>query len=374
MQSAAPLLHSSLARAALALAAIASAACSDSAGEPPGGTNDDLGVELTVDVPATGRVFVDLKTPGIAPVDGDGSASKAWDIAFEGYNVYTNGGLSGPGDAGALGPYGPEVFASGVDPASPIITRDAIGGPFLTWYAYDYKNPAHALYSRYHVFGVKDADRLWKVQILSYYGEVEGAPVSAMYRLRYAALTSDETSPTQELSHLDGTAGGATGNEDTPSECLNLETGARISLAPADAVASEAWHLCFRREVISVNGELGGPRGVTAVDIDAAKTPFEAPDELAKKSAESELGRFDAATYEALSDPKLGYRGDRIVSIFADQWIDPSASPAQPLQASWVVVTADGDTRFIVTFTRFEGPTESSPGTIVMRVKPVKKT
>jgi hypothetical protein len=373
MKSAVPTLHSSLARAALAFAALASAACSDTS-EPPDGPDNDLGVELNIDVPATGRVFVDLKTPGIAPVGGDGTASTAWDIAFEGYNVYTNGGLSGPGDAGALGPYGPEVFASGVDPASPIITRDAIGGAFLTWYAYDYKNPAHALYSRYHVFGVKDAGRLWKVQILSYYGEVEGAPVSAMYRLRYAELTPDETSATQELTNLDGTAGGATGNEDTPSECLNLETGARVSLAPADAVGSPAWHLCFRREVISVNGELGGPRGVTAVDLDAAKTPFEVPDELAKKSAESELGRFDSATYEALNDPKLAYRGDRIVSIFADQWVDPTASPAQPLEASWVVVTADGETRYIVTFTRFEGPTDASPGRIVMRVKPVKKT
>jgi hypothetical protein len=294
-------------------------------------------------------------------------------MAFEGYSVYTNGGLSGPGEAGALGPYAPEIFDTGVDPASPILTRDAIGGAFLLWYGYDYTNPAHALYSRYHVFGVRDAERLWKVQILSYYGEVEGAPVSAMYRLRYAELTQGGPLATQELSNLDGTAGGATGSEDSPSECLDLGTGARVMLSPAEAVASPAWHLCFRREVISVNGELGGPRGVTAVDLNAAETPFETAAELEARTAESELGRFEAATLEALSDPKLGYRGDRVVSIFSDQWVDPTASPPGPLPGTWVVLAADGDRRFMVSFTGFEGAEAATPGKVIARVRPVKK-
>lgn len=361
--------------AALAATALAALGCSDSSNGPPVQPGDDLGVELAVPVPATGRVFVDLKTPSIVTLPGgDGSTSKAWDIAFEGYSVYTNGGLSGPGDSGALGPYAPDVFASGIDPGSPILTRDAIGGAFLTWYAYDYNDPAHALYSRYHVFGVKDADRLWKVQILSYYGEVEGAPVSAMYRLRYAEVTPSGAMTTQEISNIDGTAGGATGSDETPSECLDLGTGDRVKLAPAEAALSPAWHLCFRREVISVNGELGGPRGAGAADLDAAQTPFETVADLDKKTAESELPAFDAVTHATLADPNVAYRGDRIVSIFGDQWLDPTASPAAPLPASWVVVAADGDTRFIVTFTRFDGPTEASPGTIVMRVKPVKNT
>ena len=347
------------------------AGCSEAAQPEPSG-GDDI-KNLAIDVPTTGRAFVELTTPAAAKVEGDGSTSSAWDMAFEGYSVFTNGGLSGPGEAGALGPYATEIFDTGVDPGSPILTRDAIGGAFLLWYGYDYTNPAHVLFSRYHVFGVKDGDRLWKVQVLSYYGDVEGAPVSAMYRLRYAELTPDGALATQEVSNLDGTAGGATGSEESPSECLDLGTGTRVMLSPAEAVKSSAWHLCFRREVISVNGELGGPRGVSAVDLHGAETPFEAVDKLEARSAESELGRFEAATFEALSDPKLAYRGDRVVSIFADQWVDPKASPPGPLPGTWVVLAADGDRRFMVSFTRFEGPSGGTPGRVIARVRPVKK-
>jgi hypothetical protein len=144
-------------------------------------------------------------------------------------------------------------------------------------------------------------------------------------------------------------------------------------LSPAEAVASAAWHLCFRREVISVNGELGGPRGVVAVDLHGAETPFEAVAELEMRTPESELGRFEAASFEALSDPKLAYRGDRVVSIFSDQWVDPKASPPAPLPGTWVVVVADGDRRFMVSFVGFEGPSAAAPGRVVARVRPVKK-
>lgn len=359
-------------RALVALAGAALAlGCSDAA--PPGPSGGDAIKTLEIDVPASGRAFIELATPAAASVDGDGSASTAWDMAFEGYSVYTNGGLSGPGEAGALGPYAPEIFDTGIDPGSPILTRDAIGGAFLLWYGYDYTNPAHALYSRYHVFGVRDGERLWKVQVLSYYGEVEGAPVSAMYRLRYAELTSGGPLAAQEAVNIDGTAGGATGSEDSPSECLDLGTGERVMLSPAEAVKSAAWHLCFRREVISVNGELGGPRGVTAVDLHAAETPFETAAELEARTPASELGRFDAATFEAMSDSKLAYRGDRVVSIFSDQWVDPTTSPPQPLPATWVVLAAGGERRFMVSFTAFEGSAEGSPGKVSARVRPVIK-
>jgi hypothetical protein len=351
--------------------------CSDgstASGASSGGSTDP-GVELAALVPESGRVFVDLSGPAVIEVPEGAAASTAWDLAFEGYEVYTNSGLSGPGEGGALGPYGPDIYVSGVDPGSPIITRDAIGGAFLRWYAYDYTNPAHALYSRYHVFGVKDGARIWKVQILSYYGDVEGAPVSAMYRLRYAEVKpGGEVSETVELSNIDGTAGGATGSDDSPSECLDLATGERVKLAPKDAAQSSAWHLCFRRETISVNGELGGPRGVGAVDLEGALTPSETVEGLAGKTAASELPRFDAVTYEALSGGGLAWRGDRIVSIFADQWAEPAASPPAPVPATWVVVhAADGEARSLVTFSRFEGATAATPHEIIMRVRPVVK-
>lgn len=337
----------------------------------PNGGGDEIQT-LEIDVPSTGRVFVELTTPAVVEVPGDPLTSTAWDMAFEGYDVFTNSGVSGPGESGALGPYAPAIFDSGIDPGAPILTRDAIGGPFHLWYGYDYTNPAHVLYSRFHVFGVKDGDRLWKVQVLSYYGEVEGAPVSALYRIRYAELMPGGALPAQEISNIDGTAGGAIGSETSPSECLDLGTGARLMLSPAEAVVSTAWHLCFRREVISVNGELGGPRGVGAVDLHGAETPFETVEDLEERTAESELGRFESATHEALSNPKLVYRGDRVVSILSDQWVDPTASPPSPLPGTWVVLSADGDRRFMVSFSNFEGASAAAPGRVVARVRSIK--
>lgn len=324
--------------------------------------------ELVIDVGESGRTFVELGTPSVVA---GGPDALDWDLAFEGYEVYTNGGLSGPGSGGALGPYAPDIFETGIDPASPIITRDSTGGAFLRWYAYDYENPAHALYSRFHVFGVKDGARIFKVQILSYYGEQNGAPVSAAYKLRYAEFVNGAAQPTVELSNIDGTAGGPAGSESSPSGCLDFDTKSIAQLTPDEAAVSSAWHLCFRREIIRVNGELGGPRGVTAADTNGAKTPFEDVSDVSQKTAESELSVFEAAALSDLSDPALKYRGDRVVSIFSDQWYSAAANPPEPIAASWVVVTAAGQKRYIVSFARFEGAGGKTPNQIVMRVKPV---
>jgi len=211
------------------------------------------------------------------------------------------------------------------------------------------------------------------VQILSYYGEIDGAPVSAFYRLRYAEVLKGSTSPTVELSNVDGSAGGPTGSADSPSGCLDLASGEQTKLSPTEAAASSDWHLCFRRETIAVNGELGGPRGAVAVDLDSAKTPLETTiASVADRTAESELDHFNAITYEMLTDPGLAYRGDRVASIFAGQWVDAGGPSPAPLPATWVVVhAADGEARSLITFPRFEGAGDASPGNVIIQVKPV---
>lgn len=361
---------------AFAFAQVGAAPCLLGCAETTGnssGTAQNTGSERELIIPVAhgARTFIELSTPSLVTPEGDGKNSAAWDLAFEGYDIYTNSGLSGTGLGGALGPYAPDIFESGIDPASPIITHDSIGGAFLRWYAYDYENPAHALFSRFHVFGVKDGPRIWKVQILSYYGEQNGAPLSAFYRLRYAELKESGPLKSVELSNIDGTAGGPSGSENSPSGCLDFDTQGITQLSPPEIAASSAWHLCFRREIISVNGELGGPRGIAAADIQGAKTPFEGVADVSNKTAESELPAFEAASYADLNAPALKYRGDRVVSIFSDQWHNAAANPPEPIPASWVVVSAGGQKRYIVTFVRFEGAGENTPNQIVMRVKAV---
>jgi hypothetical protein len=338
------------------------AACALGCGNEPGTRASDAGAPadvsfdsgkppFSVTVPAKGRTYVSLAGPSVV------GSTDAWDLAFEGWDVFTNGGASGSGSGAAFGPH--DLLACGADVLdAPILRKDVTGGAFRGWYAYD--STSHALYSKFHVYGVRDGSRTWKVQVLSYYGEIAGAPTSAIYRVRYAEVTSGGSSAVQYVAGVDGTNGSS-------GECLDLGTGARTKLSPAEARASSAWHLCFRRDAISVNGELGGPRGVTAVDLDSAvATP--SFDALAKMTPESEHVRFDAIDASKLADPALLYRGDRIVSAFSDSWFVPG-EPRTPKSACWVVVGSDGKSRYGVVFESFPGATSASPGVVSMFVR-----
>jgi hypothetical protein len=358
----------------IALALGVAAACSDEAG--PGAkqsTSTDAGVdagesfnageELRVTVPASGRVHAKLASPPAVVSPADPKTDKTWDLAFEGLDVFTNSGPSGPGAAAAFGPLDPIVFLEDTAPAVPFLAGDKAGGAFIRWYFYE-GPPNHALYSRFHVFGVKDGDKLYRVQILGYYGKRDGASVGALYKIRYAEVGQ----PAKEAVDLDGTAGGTTSG-DAPSECIDLGTGQRMMLSAAEARTSSAWHLCFRRQDISVNGESGGPRGIGAVDFDADKTATEKLTDVVDRTPESELGRFDAVTADRFAGET--FRGDRIVSAFSGLWT-ARASPPAPGKFAWLVVGGDGKSRYLLGFSRFEGATDASPGTIVMRVKPAK--
>lgn len=363
--------------AAFVMTTLAFVACGDEAG--PGATQNgatdagtgsdageafNAGEELRVTVPASGRVYAKLTSPPAVVTPADAKSDKSWDIAFEGLDVYTNSGPSGPGASMAFGPLAPIVFLEDIAPDVPFLSADKAGGAFIRWYFYE-GPPNHALYSRFHVFGVKDGDKLYRVQVLGYYGNRDGAPVSALYKIRWAEVGQ----PAKEAVDLDGTAGGTT-DPDAPSECIDLGSGQRMMLTPAEARASSAWHLCFRRQDIAVNGESGGPRGVGAVDFDADKTATEKLDEVIARTSESELSRFDAVT--AADFANQTFRGDRIVSAFSDLWTERGANPAAPGKFAWLVVGADGKKRYLLGFSRFEGATATSPGTIVMRVKAAK--
>ncbi len=374
----ATLLPYALAVSALSLL-VAAAACSDEAGsKPDAGTTADAGEDatasfdtgkpLSVPVPATGRAYVKLETPEVV-TPADPATDKGWDIAFEGLEVYSNSGPSGSGAALVFGPLDQVVFVGDTSPDVPFLSPDKSGGAFNRWYFYE-GAPNHGLHSRFHTFGVKDGSKLWKVQIISYYGTRDGAPVSALYKFRYAEVTPAGSGPIQVVENMDGTAGGAAAPPTEKSECIDLGTGARSMLTPDEARASNAWHLCFRRQDISVNGEQGGPRGVGAVDFDADQTAGEKITDIIERTPESEQAKFDAINAQSFEGQEL--RGDRIISGFTGLWTERGANPAKPGKFAWLVVGADGKSRYLVGFASFTGATATAPGTIEMRVKPVK--
>lgn len=368
------------AASALVFAALAaSSGCSDTAGSKATTTTptDDGGAdggdtfssseELKVDTSA-GRVYVKLASPPAIVKPADPKTDKSWDLAFEGADVFTNSGPSGSGGRSAFGPLDPIAFIDDAAPATPFLTPDTTGGAFIRWWFYGGGQADHALFSRFHTYGIKDGAKLYKVQVLAYDGLRDGAPVHALYRIRYAEVTATGSGPTKDVMNLDGTA--LQTMADAKQECIDLGTGTRTMFTTAEARASNAWHLCFRRQDISVNGEVGGPRGVGAVDLDADKSATETLSDVFNKTPESELAKFDAVNQAALMNQP--FRGDRVVSAFGTLWLERGANPLAPSKTAWLVDGGDGTSKYLVGFARFDGATATAPGTIVMRVKTVK--
>jgi len=370
-----------LTAALLTLPACSSAPVSPSSNAATGGTSGTSGTSgtgdvqptdtLTVPVSATRVTYVNLATPAVV-TESDPKRSTAWDLAFTGYDILTNGGLSGPGGGSAFGPLSISVFAFPDEPVDvPFLIRDRAGGAFLGWYAYD--GSTHTLYSRYHTYGIASGGHLYKLQILGYYGDVQGAPVSALYQIRYAEVTADGIGDTVTLQNVDATLGetpdGPAPSTDAPGPCIALATQTITQLSPNDAATSTDWDLCLRRDAISVNGELGGPGDVAAVDLDA--TANEVLADVKTRTADNQQAAFDAVDDAALTSPDLTYRGDFVTSAFSDKWADLSTSPPVPTASTaFLVVGADGKARYLVAFNAFEGADETTPGTVHVGVVP----
>jgi hypothetical protein len=340
-------------------------------GAPP--EDFSVGAELRITVAADTPTFVNLAAAQVVDIsEAEPRQSTDWDLAFQGWDVFTNGGASGGGKGAAFGPLPFTYFLAAVEPVDvPFLVEDKAAGAFRDWYFYD--GQWHSLYSRFHAYGVKSGERLFKVQLLGYYGDVQGAPISGLFRLRYAEVTPQGAGEIVEISKLDATAGGLGGDDQAASGCLTLSTAEPQQLTPGQAAESSLWDLRFRRDSVSVNGGLGGPGNVTAVDLDAATTENETLAEIKTRTADNQASAFAALGYDALTRPNLKYRGDRIVSALTDAWADSSSAPPQLVDdASWLVAGADGSSRFLIGFTGLKHSTTESPGTVIMRIVQVR--
>ncbi len=194
------------------------------------------------------------------------------------------------------------------------------------------------------------------------YGTQDNAPTSALYQIRYAEVTG-ATGPTQTLN-VDGTAGGLSAPVTAPSGCLTLASGVVSPLTLAEASSSTAWDLCFRRDTISVNGEVGG------VDLESSQTANEVVSQVEAETADTAAPLFNGVTTASFAN--ASFRGDHVVSAFeSGAWLDMTTSPPTPTPQAWLVVDATGQHKFLVAFVTFENPTAQSPGTIVIHFKPV---
>ncbi|HEX2730036.1 MAG TPA: hypothetical protein VHM70_00470 [Polyangiaceae bacterium] len=325
------------------------------------------GTSLSIDVLGDTPTYVALATPSIVT---GGQNALDWDLEFKGLSIFTNGGVSGSGSGAAFGPEDPLNFLFDTAPQVPFLRADMAGGTFLDWYAYSGED--HHLWSRHHIYGMRAGERYFKVEILSYYGDQAGAPVSALYQLRYAEVTQAGVGQTQVVKDLNASAGGAADDPTQPSGCLDLISGERLMLTPMEATQSSDWQLCFRRDTIGVNGGSGGPGNVEAVDLDQAKASSETIEQLEMLTADSELPRFEAVDFATLSDPSLNYLGDGVVSAFSAGWYHRKGAELEPVDATWFVRGADGLSTYLVLFSRIETLPAQNGYRIAMQIRPVK--
>lgn len=333
----------------------------------PGTEMSGIEIEILPDA----RTYVALEGPkqvGINP--SSEQTSLGWDLAWQGRDIFINGGISGIGNCSAFGPLSAPTYKSDTAPDVPILLTDRPGGAFLDWY--DYVGQLHQLFSRYHVYGLIDGERRYKVQVLSYYTDLASAAEPAMYRVRYAEVTAKGVLDPHDVTGIDATAGGNKDDDLQPSACLALDTEEVTSLTPSAASSSSDWQLCFRRDEITINGGLSGPRGMQAVDLQAAATATETDADVQARSADTEQKLFDDIDYAALTDPALEYRADSVVTAFGHRWLAPDSDPLAVDPSVWLVIGANGASKYLVRFSDLQGDPAEGPAKLRVETKSVK--
>jgi hypothetical protein len=138
----------------------------------------------------TGAGYFDFSS-GTAVTPADPSTSLEWDIRFQNFELAQNSGPSGSGECAAFyafteiaDPTDIEAFVQ--QPAGAPLFPDIPGSVMTDWY--DYNGQTHQLSSKNRIYLLQSGERLYKVKILTYYGNRGGVPVSGVYTLHWNEL------------------------------------------------------------------------------------------------------------------------------------------------------------------------------------------
>ena len=153
----------------------------------------------TVDVSGGQEAYFNLSA-GEQITPADPATSMGWDLHFSGYVIRLNGGISGPGQGGAFPAYQTGQTFEDITRAMGFgYFADKAGSAFSSdsgeWYSYD--SETHLLSTRNHVYIIDTGAAFYKMQILNFYLEVEGSPVSGFVTFRWRPLGSPEATAVQ---------------------------------------------------------------------------------------------------------------------------------------------------------------------------------
>jgi hypothetical protein len=180
---------------------------------------------------------------GVIPTPGKPEESLDWDVAFQRYNVKTNGGTSGKGQ-GAAADLGPLELQTTMSATVTRWTPDAVIADARTdekrsmnsilsgWYSYHFFK--HELVSDYHLYAVRAADgRTALFKVHDYYDDA-GTPakVTVLYRF---PVDASETGG-------DGAVGGG-GTVAVPDDVVTTKDGVVSGETNFDARGGKSWAL-----------------------------------------------------------------------------------------------------------------------------------
>ena len=156
----------------------------------------------TVEVSGGQEVYFNLDS-GEQVSPADPANSMDWDLHFSGYVIRMNGGISGPGEGGAFPAYETGLTFEEIEEAIGFgYFADRAGSAFSNdggeWYSYD--GDTHILSTRNHVYVIDTGEGFYKMQLLNFYREVEGSPVSGFITFRWRPLTEDSGTAVQATS------------------------------------------------------------------------------------------------------------------------------------------------------------------------------
>jgi len=227
--------------------------------------------------------------------------SKEWDLKFENWFIFTNGGISGKNAGGGVymkADHYDEISAVNVPG---MVFTDNLGSVFDNWYDADMTD-TFTISTKGFVYLVKKGEKTYKVSVVSYYGEAQGSPVSAVYTIKFADLDAPEK--VQTVENINATAGGTEAKGD--GAYFSFENGI-LDLTDKAAGDSTEWDMKFKRFNINLNSGVSGKGEVKGVKL--SRTDFDAvtstdiPDESAFEEDRirpviDRWGVFDGETVE----------------------------------------------------------------------------
>ncbi len=156
-----------------------------------GSSPNFTGAPDTLTFDGSGTVYVDFSSGAIV-TPANPATSTDWDLAFTNYEVHQNATVFGPGSAGTYEIWTDQTVPTDFNetlsaPTAPqAYFADELGSVMTDWYSYN--GQTHTLTSKQHVYVIQTGAHYYKLQIITYYKDVGGTPVSGWYNFRWAEL------------------------------------------------------------------------------------------------------------------------------------------------------------------------------------------